>query len=648
MEKDCPSDPYSCLSFRSDAQASVKQELHLGNRGYTRLTDFHAFISLDQLWINNNKLTSLAGLESNFRLKILYAFQNRIHRLHGALKTFKFLVRAHLSDNKLDDLQGTLDELSKNKYLEVLDLYGNPIAQEDNYRLLVIINIPWLKVLDRLQITDEERVAANELEKKLNSLSHFKFKGPKRRRTEEEEEERARQEATCQRAMGLMAEYCREKRIFLERYFLEVDRQRRGLIDEATFSIILKELDLLRSMDEGDEAALLRKYKTRVPSSLISEAFAKTTPTKYAIDYKTFCEDMLPAGLRVLADTKYVPDAPLDISLCTVDLEKFTEKVERRRKQEDAERLRASVSAAPQASGPVFSTTRRPYKCEEHGLNPWFASQLLKKMKAIHTSSGDTLGKSEVKLLLAHMEVLGCVPEMGVFDCRQQMLGPDNNVTVAALCDALGCEGLVGVMDASDISPEQKRPMVKWRLTSSGESEQLASREFDSAAVALDALLRVGPSDDPQDLNSKTMSHSTSGTRLLARRVKTKTPKAFLTPQDVLRGMGNRADMVVLPNLKGAEAKAREEAAILNKFDFSGTFEALGLSGLDLEFAMQRKKRSLLDQQAVEAALKRKEAESAGKVKPEHEERVSELRKFLKAPMYKKGWSAATGTVTFG
>ena len=90
MEKDCPSDPYSCLSFRSDAQASVKQELHLGNRGYTRLTDFHAFISLDQLWINNNKLTSLAGLESNFRLKILYAFQNRIHRLHKIIVCANF------------------------------------------------------------------------------------------------------------------------------------------------------------------------------------------------------------------------------------------------------------------------------------------------------------------------------------------------------------------------------------------------------------------------------------------------------------------------------------------------------------------------------------------------------------------------------
>jgi hypothetical protein len=45
-------------------------------------------------------------------------------------------------------------------YLVALDLFGNPLANEPNYRLLCIWTFPSLHVLDRHEVTDEERLAA--------------------------------------------------------------------------------------------------------------------------------------------------------------------------------------------------------------------------------------------------------------------------------------------------------------------------------------------------------------------------------------------------------------------------------------------------------------------------------------------------------
>ena len=83
---DVPSDPYSELSFKTEKHAGLTTELHLGGRGISRLVNFESFTTLDSLWINNNRLTSLRGLESNFRIRHLYAHGNNIKRVQGTLQ----------------------------------------------------------------------------------------------------------------------------------------------------------------------------------------------------------------------------------------------------------------------------------------------------------------------------------------------------------------------------------------------------------------------------------------------------------------------------------------------------------------------------------------------------------------------------------
>ena len=61
--EDGSSDPYSLLEFRTAKHASLATELHLAKRGITRIANFETFVSLDTLWLNDNKISSLRGLD---------------------------------------------------------------------------------------------------------------------------------------------------------------------------------------------------------------------------------------------------------------------------------------------------------------------------------------------------------------------------------------------------------------------------------------------------------------------------------------------------------------------------------------------------------------------------------------------------------
>jgi Leucine-rich repeat (LRR) protein len=68
--------------------------------------------------------------------------------LDKSLVRLAFLRRLHLSGNRISDLEKTLSVLRHFRYLEQLDLRGNPIADEPNYRYRVLKCLPSLKILD--------------------------------------------------------------------------------------------------------------------------------------------------------------------------------------------------------------------------------------------------------------------------------------------------------------------------------------------------------------------------------------------------------------------------------------------------------------------------------------------------------------------
>lgn len=53
-------------------------ELHLANKSLEFLWGFNRFVNLEVVWLNDNKLVSIDNMYSNFRIKKLYAHNNRI------------------------------------------------------------------------------------------------------------------------------------------------------------------------------------------------------------------------------------------------------------------------------------------------------------------------------------------------------------------------------------------------------------------------------------------------------------------------------------------------------------------------------------------------------------------------------------------
>ncbi|KAL3668966.1 hypothetical protein V7S43_006254 [Phytophthora oleae] len=158
-------DPHAELPIKNHKYVKNCTELHMVNKRIDKIANFDAFVNLEVLWINDNQIQVLDGLDECFRIKQLYAQNNSIRSLAGSsLPHFKFLQELRLYDNKLKDLQGTLEVLSRLSRLRDLDLFGNAVVEEENYRLQVIRSIPSLDVLDRHVITDEERAKAARLQ----------------------------------------------------------------------------------------------------------------------------------------------------------------------------------------------------------------------------------------------------------------------------------------------------------------------------------------------------------------------------------------------------------------------------------------------------------------------------------------------------
>ncbi|KAK1945568.1 Leucine-rich repeat-containing protein 72 [Phytophthora citrophthora] len=181
-------DPHAELPIKNHKYVKNCTELYMASKRIDKIANFDAFVNLEVLWINDNQrrlnryqIQELDGLDGCFRIKQLYAQNNSIRyskylvrsffrsftydtlcsSLAGSsLPRFKFLQELRLYDNQLKDLQGTLEVLSRLSRLRDLDLFGNAVVEEENYRLQVIRAIPSLDVLDRHVITDEERAQA--------------------------------------------------------------------------------------------------------------------------------------------------------------------------------------------------------------------------------------------------------------------------------------------------------------------------------------------------------------------------------------------------------------------------------------------------------------------------------------------------------
>ena len=120
------------MPIKNKKYAKDMTEVHLSDRGLTSLEMFTDFPNLEEIWLNNNKvskphlafsltfissqLQNLDDISSNFRCKQVYCQNNELSNIKGLWK-YKFLNVLLVGDNELRDLDEFLKFLTNFQYL---------------------------------------------------------------------------------------------------------------------------------------------------------------------------------------------------------------------------------------------------------------------------------------------------------------------------------------------------------------------------------------------------------------------------------------------------------------------------------------------------------------------------------------------------
>lgn len=126
-----------CKKLMKDLGVKVDtEEVLLSRKGLVDFCSMSHMVCLEVLWLNDNNITRIHGLDTNVQLKCLYLHNNRINTLVGSLKYLKHILTLTLNNNRLQDLEATLPLISHISRLEDLGAspwfpsayFGAPIA----------------------------------------------------------------------------------------------------------------------------------------------------------------------------------------------------------------------------------------------------------------------------------------------------------------------------------------------------------------------------------------------------------------------------------------------------------------------------------------------------------------------------------------
>jgi hypothetical protein len=644
------------------------------------------------LWLNNNELVSLAGLENNTRLLNLHCHNNRIMRIGGTIRVLKYLVTLTLNCNALNDMDDVLGELQHLSKLTYLDLFDNPITQEDNYRLRVIAALPWVQVLDKHEVGDHERKEAKKVMRRMLKANEL-LKG-KRNIVQVDEANDIRNAIVIPKEVEHKLKHLVSlKRVNLEQDLMRHDPKKLGRVPSDVFSSICNQYSLFDQLSDEERQLVLSKYtirdqlgqslKHQQASSHHALLFSASAGQLYKefVDYPAFCKDIFPDLLRTQYFDDWAIDPAPEVSTVCADLHRYVVRVEHRiaLEQERAkeEALLGSTGLTPGGSKVLSRVATAPHsmkrsstvaslgtmsKTSSHtlsatnlnstvsaigtgssqGLSPWQRSALRSTIKAICSENGISISKGSIgggqsvamipadaaitKILL-EMKNYGLIPttaEESVRKCVMSVANATGAVDANLLCDIFGCDPIVYKNDKdgqkgavaktpgqNNISDGNVLLRVDWTEAPLPSKITVEMQRFRESSAFMDNLLRTGhAASSSNPLAVSAMKTATIGTRLMAARDLHPKVEVKPTPTQIIRSDPHmRADVYVLPRLE----RAPKAASSLGTPSFGETLgkpakkefpdledewrnqlSAMGLTGHDLEFAMDRKKRSYL------------------------------------------------------
>ena len=127
-------------------RCSLLEELSLEDNRIMKLEKVAPLLLLTKLDLGKNKISRIEGLDSLQHLTQLSLEDNEIQRLMG-LTTLTALMELYIGNNKIAKLNEVQNLKSLSKLI-ILDLSGNTLADDQQYRLYCIYHLRKLKVLE--------------------------------------------------------------------------------------------------------------------------------------------------------------------------------------------------------------------------------------------------------------------------------------------------------------------------------------------------------------------------------------------------------------------------------------------------------------------------------------------------------------------
>ena len=118
-------------------------------------------LPLKRLHIDGNRISSLEGLDRLRQLEVLTAGRNEVDSLDGCVNCSS-LRQVDLSHNRVAQMR-QCEHLRHLPLLQRLVLAGNPVCDEEHYRLRVLLRLQRVALLDGVDVSPEEKVKALNL-----------------------------------------------------------------------------------------------------------------------------------------------------------------------------------------------------------------------------------------------------------------------------------------------------------------------------------------------------------------------------------------------------------------------------------------------------------------------------------------------------
>lgn len=362
------------------------REVYFANKQLRVVPDMRQFESLEVLWLNGNKLQAVTGLDDNFRITDLYLQNNRITTLEGSIELLTNLEVLNLAGNRIENLNRALECLSDCRRLKVLDLHGNPVAEEDHYRVRVVARLPSVEVLNRHRVTAKEREQAKKMRRSsssasvaltasTSSITANDANAATATSAADSGDNDSEKAALLASALQKLRKRMEEKRIDLEPEWRAQDARRLGAVAEQELLRVLRLYSLDCLLNEQELIALHRQFvkDVRIPTS-----FYEARPRiKRMFDYASFCRRLRHANLDDEA-RRQQDKADTHLSATVRDLKAFVTRVNLRESREAAKLPPRAMTADPTMlmAKSTATTLRSTWRSQSnpgdgHDSRPW-------------------------------------------------------------------------------------------------------------------------------------------------------------------------------------------------------------------------------------------------------------------------------------